>query len=110
MKTTKKSTNSITLNELNNKLTETLAKAIEQEAAEVKPQPVPLTNCDKTAFMVHFLLREDGCTLKELAEALDWKENSVRGAMSLYAKKHKEYTLTSDKSQGTRIYRLTKAA
>jgi len=102
MKTTKKSNNNITSNELN--------KPAETENTAVELQPVPLTSSDKTAFMVHFLLREDGCTLKELAEALGWKENSVRGAMSLYAKKHKEYTLTSDKSQGTRIYRLTKAA
>lgn len=64
----------------------------------------------KLAQMVELLQSEDGIPLKELAAKLNWLENSVRGAMSLYVKKHKEYTLTSEKSQGTRIYRFTKTA
>lgn len=109
-KTVKKSAKTVTISKLNDKLAETLAKVAEQEPAEITPQPKPLTGSDKQAFMLHFLLCEGGSILKEIAEALGWKENSLRGAMSLYAKNHKEYALRSEKVQGTHIYYLTKAA
>ena len=73
-----------------------------------QPKPVELTGSDKLTFMVHLLSRPEGSTLKEMAEALGWKENSVRGAMSLYAKNHTEYTHSSEKVDGVRTYRLTK--
>ena len=79
-----------------------MAEPVEQ------PKPVPLTGSDKLTFMVHFLCRPEGATLKEMAEALGWKENSVRGAMSLYAKNHPEYTHSSEKVDGVRTYHLTK--
>ena len=81
---------------------EPLVEPVEQ------PKPVALTGSDKLTFMVHFLSRPEGATLKEMAEALGWKENSVRGAMSLYAKNHPEYTHSSEKVDGVRYYRLTK--
>lgn len=96
--TTKKSTSSITDKELGNILTETLAKVAE-------PEPVKIDGRDKTAFMVVMLSRPEGATLKEMAEALGWKENSIRGAMSLYAKKTKA-TITSEKKDGVRTYYL----
>ena len=101
--TTKKSTSSITVKELGNVLTETLAKVAEPQV--IQPKPVKLTNMDKTAFMVNMLSRPEGATLKEMAEALGWKENSIRGAMSLYAKNsHK--TIASEKKDGVRTYYL----
>lgn len=107
--TTKKSTSSITVKELNNVLTETLAKVAEPEPTATQPQPVKIDGRDKTAFMVVMLSRPEGATLKEMAEALGWKENSIRGAMSLYAKKTKA-TIASEKKDGVRTYYLkTKA-
>ena len=103
--TTKKSTSSITVKELNNVLTETLAKVAEPEPTVAQPQPVKIDGRDKTAFMVVMLSRPDGATLKEMAEALGWKENSIRGAMSLYAKKTKT-TIASEKKDGVRTYYL----
>ena len=70
-----------------------------------QPKPVELTGSDKLTFMVHLLSRPEGATLKEMAEALGWKENSVRGAMSLYAKKTKA-TIASEKKDGVRTYYL----
>ena len=91
------------------KLGEILTETLNQVAEPVEqPKPVPLTGSDKLTFMVHFLSRPEGATLKEMAEALGWKENSVRGAMSLYAKNHPEYTHSSEKVDGVRYYRLTK--
>ena len=103
--TTKKSTSSITDKELGNILTETLAKVAEPEPTATQPQPVKIDGRDKTAFMVVMLSRPEGATLKEMAEALGWKENSIRGAMSLYAKKTKA-TIASEKKDGVRRYRL----
>ena len=102
--TTKKSTSSITVKELNNVLTETLAKVAEPEPT-VQPQPVKIDGRDKTAFMVVMLSRPEGATLKEMAEALGWKENSIRGAMSVYAKKTGG-TINSEKKDGVRTYYL----
>ena len=91
------------------KLGEILTETLNQVAEPVEqPKPVPLTGSDKLTFMVHLLSRPEGATLKEMAEALGWKENSVRGAMSLYAKNHPEYTHSSEKVDGVRTYRLTK--
>ena len=103
--TTKKSTSSITDKELGNILTETLAKIAEPEPTVAQPQPVKIDGRDKTAFMVVMLSRPEGATLKEMAEALGWKENSIRGAMSLYAKKTKT-TIASEKKDGVRTYYL----
>ena len=88
-----------------------LTPVAEEPIAETpveQPKPVELTGSDKLTFMVHLLSRPEGATLKEMAEALGWKENSVRGAMSLYAKNHPEYTHSSEKVAGVRTYRLTK--
>ena len=103
--TTKKSTSSITDKELGTILTETLAKVAEPEPAIAQPQSVKIDGHDKTAFMVVMLSRPEGATLKEMAEALGWKENSIRGAMSLYAKKTKA-TIASEKKDGVRTYYL----
>ena len=102
--TTKKSTSSITDKELGNILTETLNKV----AAETKTKPEPvkeLSNRGKLALMVVMLSRPEGATLKEMAGQLGWKENSVRGAMSLYAKNEKK-TIASEKKDGVRTYYL----
>ena len=100
----------ITTKKLGEVLTETLNQVAEEPIAETpveQPKPVELTGSDKLTFMVHLLSRPEGATLKEMAEALGWKENSVRGAMSLYAKNHPEYTHSSEKVDSVRTYRLT---
>lgn len=101
----------ITIKKLGEVLTETLNQVAEEPITETpveQPKPVELTGSDKLTFMVHLLSRPEGATLKEMAEALGWKENSVRGAMSLYTKNHPEYTHSSEKVDGVRTYRLTK--
>ena len=55
--------------------------------------------------MVVMLSRPEGATLKEMAEALGLKENSIRGAMSAYAKKTGG-TIASEKKDGIRTYYL----
>ena len=106
--TTKKTISTKKLEEV---LTETLNQVAEEPIAETpveQPKPVELAGSDKLTFMVYLLSRPEGATLKEIAEALGWKENSVRGAMSIYAKNRPEYTHSSEKVDGVRTYRLTK--
>lgn len=77
----------------------------EKIALETMSQPIKI---NKTKLMVELLSAENGSSIKELASKLNWLENSVRGAMSLYAKNHPEYTHSSEKVDGVRYYRLTK--
>ena len=102
----------ISTKKLSEILTETLNQVAEEPIIETpveQPKPVELTGSDKLTFMVHLLSRPEGATLKEMAEALGWKENSVRGAMSLYAKKTKA-TIASEKKDGVRTYYLKASA
>lgn len=100
----KKHTSKITVKHQGNKLNKT-PKSVEPEVTVNQPQPMALDHRNKTAFMVNMLSRPEGATLKEMAEALGWKENSIRGAMSLYAKNTKQ-TVTSEKKDGIRTYYL----
>ena len=54
----------------------TTKKSTSKAKVEIKIEPVALDHRDKTAFMVVMLSRPEGATLKEMAEALGWKENS----------------------------------
>lgn len=101
---TKKPESKITVKKLGNKLNK-MPKLVDPEVPVNQPQPMALDHRDKTAFMVVMLSRPEGATLKEMAEALGWKENSIRGAMSLYAKNTKQI-VTSEKKDGVRTYYL----
>lgn len=96
----KKPTSKITVKHLGNKLNKP-----DPEITVNQPQPMALDHRDKTAFMVVMLSRPKGATLKEMAEALGWKENSIRGAMSAYAKKTGR-TIASEKKADIRTYYL----
>ena len=76
--------------------------------AKIPTEPVKPEKQSKISRMVELLQTPQGIPLKELAEKLSWLENSVRGAMSLYAKNHPEYALVTEKVDGVRTYRLTK--
>lgn len=82
----------------------------------VKPAETPetpdvitkLSPRGKTAMMAVMLTKEEGTTVKQLAEELQWKENSVRGALSILSKAQKDlgFKITSEKIDGERRYRL----
>ena len=100
-----KSADVITLEDLGNKLTQTLN--------EITSPDTDIKNTSKqfkTAMMAVMLTKEEGVTIKELADKLGWKENSVRGAMSVLASKQVGATLMSEKKDGVRRYRLTAIA
>lgn len=101
---TKKQASKNTVKHPGNKLNKN-QKLVEPEVTVNQPQPMAIDHRDKTAFMVVMLSRPEGATLKEMAEALGWKENSIRGAMSAYAKKTGG-TITSEKKDSIRTYYL----
>ena len=96
-----KSTEVITFEDLGNTLTQTL-NDITSPDTDIKNTSKQF----KTAMMAVMLTKEEGVTIKELADKLGWKENSVRGAMSVLASKQVGATLTSEKKDGVRRYRL----
>ena len=87
----------------------TTKKSTSKAKVEIKIEPVALDHRDETAFMVLMLSRPEGATLKEMAEALGWKENSIRGAMSAYAKKTGG-SIASEKKDAIRTYYLKTSA
>lgn len=91
----------ITVEDLGNKLPQTL-NGITSQKNDIKNTSKQF----KTAMMAVMLAREDGATIKELADKLGWKENSVRGAMSTLASKQVGAKLMSEKKDGIRRYRL----
>ena len=51
------------------------------------------------------LKRKNGASIAEMTKATGWQQHSVRGAMAGALKKRGN-TITSDKSDGTRRYRI----
>ena len=95
----------MTIQKKRSKAKGTTKKSTSKAKVEIKIEPVALDHRDKTAFMVVMLGRPEGASLKEMAESLGWKENSIRGAMSAYAKKTAG-TIASEKKDGVRTYYL----
>ena len=75
--------------------------------AKTPTEPVKPAKQSKISRMVELLQTPQGIPLKELAEKLSWLENSLRGAMSLYAIYHPGYAVVTDKVDGVSPYRLT---
>lgn len=51
------------------------------------------------------LLRKNGATIAEMTKATGWQQHSVRGALA-GAMKKRGHTITSDKADGTRRYKI----
>ena len=73
----------------------------------MEAQEVVLPKLNKRAFLITLLKRNDGASLQELADATEWKVNSIRGAISLLEKTNKQLTFTSEKRDGIRFYKAT---
>ena len=63
----------------------------------------------KQAQLLTLLRRPQGTTIAHAAKTLDWQPHSVRGVISGVLKKRLGLTITSEKGEGGRIYRVAPA-
>ena len=59
--------------------------------------------------LLALLRRPQGTTIEHAAKTLDWQPHSVRGVISGVLKKRLGLTITSEKGDGGRIYRVASA-
>ena len=77
---------------------------------EVVVEPAPQTthrrSGTKQEALIEMLSAEEGATIDEIASALKWRAHTVRGAMSGALKNRLGLTITSEKEERGRVYRI----
>jgi hypothetical protein len=68
-------------------------------------QPTPN---GKIADLVKLISAKKGASMEQMAKATGWQAHSVRGAISGTLKKRLGLTITSERINGVRVYRLGK--
>src|SRR5689334_12050280 len=84
-----------------------LPEAARAQAPTKKTQP-PIRESSKLATVIAILRSPKGATIEALSNATGWQEHSVRGALSGAIKRKLGLTVTSDKTDGVRTYRIAK--
>ena len=64
----------------------------------------------KLGAILALLIQPNGATITAMQVATGWQAHSVRGAISGALKKKLGYTITSEKTEAGRVYRVAKAA
>jgi hypothetical protein len=64
------------------------------------------TPTHKLAIVITLLRRPEGASIEELVKATGWQAHSVRALISRAVKKKQVLAVTSEKSGGTRVYRV----
>ena len=64
----------------------------------------------KLGILVEMLRRPEGARVDQMSEATGWQVHSVRGAISGSVKKTLGLTVTSDKTEAGRVYRIVDEA
>lgn len=64
----------------------------------------------KLASLIDLLSQPEGATLEAMTAATGWQPHSVRGAMAGSLKKGKGLTITSEKTEAGRIYKIIPGA
>jgi transposase len=77
--------------------------ATDGTARNGRPSRKPKT---KLAQLEAMLRRPDGATIEQISKSLVWQAHSVRGAMSGALKKKQGLTITTEKTDDGRVYRI----
>jgi len=75
-------------------------------APDTPKEPRKKREGTKQAVLIDMLKRDEGATIGQIVEATGWQRHTVRGAISGALKKKLGLTVTSEKVEGTRIYRI----
>jgi Protein of unknown function (DUF3489) len=73
--------------------------------ADVAPAP-KTRDGTKQAKLIAMLRRKEGATIAQITEAFGWAPHTARGAFAGALKKKLGLTVTSEKVEGTRVYRI----
>ena len=77
------------------------------------PEPQAQTQAhakpSKIEIVISLLSRPEGASLAALSEATGWQAHSVRGALSGALKARRGLTITSEKTEAGRLYRIAGA-
>ena len=83
-------------------------KTVSQEAQTQSPQPA--AKISKLDQIIALLRRPQGATIEAMMLATGWQAHSVRGAISGSLKKKLGFTVTSERTEAGRTYRIAKGA
>jgi hypothetical protein len=99
MKNTKKSKKDVTRNK-------TISKRQAESNEKIIHSKSKMRETSKQATMIKLLNRPGGATIDEMAKATGWQRHSVRGVISGVLKKRLGFSITSEKEERGRIYRI----
>jgi hypothetical protein len=71
-----------------------------------KPAKAAAPKLNKSANVIELLSRPEGVTIEAISKATNWQAHSVRGFLAGTVKKKLGKTLTSEKTESGRIYRI----
>lgn len=74
-------------------------------ATSTATSPSAAKPASKLDTLEKLLTRKNGATIADMVKATGWQQHSVRGALAGVMKK-RGHTITSDKTDGTRRYRI----
>jgi hypothetical protein len=80
------------------------------KTADTAAKPAPAIETEprqtKQQLLIDLLKRPDGATIDEIVTATSWQKHTARGAMSGALKKRLGLTITSEKEERGRVYRI----
>jgi hypothetical protein len=86
------------------------AKTIPQPSEVAQPTPAAQGPKGKLGVFVSLLGQPGGATLEVMQAATGWQAHSVRGAIAGSIKKKFGFSVTSEKTEAGRVYRIVEAA
>lgn len=69
-------------------------------------EPIKAKRATKQQLLIDLLKRPDGATIDEIVAATEWQSHTARGAMSGALKKRLGLTITSQKEERGRVYKI----
>lgn len=69
-------------------------------------EPIKAKHATKQQLLIDLLKRPNGATIDEIVAATEWQVHTARGAMSGALKKRLGLTITSQKEERGRVYKI----